>query len=252
MNSKKGKKEKKKQRRIKKNAQHVHLHTASRTKQNVHIHRIAKIFTNTTSTTNIHIHDFKRYSTSWTHYNQTTPARHTKQGKKNLEIIITLEIITITTNNINIQFDHSIQSPISSIHFQHTNTFTSNNIHVSEVHCESTFEPGGSGLPYYCTPPVCVPAVLCALAVWRLATKTKKMEKGEVVGHHWEEVCKHLSGNLKAEAMRSCLGQLASSSLNLSTLTDCADAQSIRNIFKLGESGRPCHFCPGGPDYMFH
>jgi len=31
----------------------------------------------------------------------------------------------------------SIQNLISSIHFQHTNTFTSNNIHVSEVHCGS-------------------------------------------------------------------------------------------------------------------
>jgi len=39
------------------------------------------------------------------------------------------------------------------------------NIHRSEVHCGSAFEPGGSGLPYYCTPPVCVPAVLGALAV---------------------------------------------------------------------------------------
>jgi len=34
------------------------------------------------------------------------------------------------------------------------------NIHRSEVHCGSAFEPGGSGLPYYCTPPLCVPAVL--------------------------------------------------------------------------------------------
>ena len=40
--------------------------------------------------------------------------------------------------------------------------------HVSnfKVHCGSAFEPGASGLPYYCTPPVCVPAVLGALAVW--------------------------------------------------------------------------------------
>ena len=30
----------------------------------------------------------------------------------------------------------------------------------------SAFEPGTSGLPYYCTPPVCVPDVLGALAVW--------------------------------------------------------------------------------------
>jgi len=52
--------------------------------------------------------------------------------------------------------------------------------------------------------------------------------------------------------MLSCLGQLASSSRNLSALTDCADAQSIRNILKLGESGRPCHFCAGGPDSRVH
>jgi len=34
------------------------------------------------------------------------------------------------------------------------------------VHCGSAFEPGASGLPYYCTPPVCVLAVSGALAVW--------------------------------------------------------------------------------------
>jgi len=78
------------------------------------------------------------------------------------------------------------------------------------------------------------------------------MEKGEVNGNHWEEVCKQSSGNLKAEAMRSCLGQLASSSLNLSALMDCADAQSIRNILKLRESRCPCHFCAGGPDSRVH
>jgi len=76
------------------------------------------------------------------------------------------------------------------------------------------------------------------------------MEKGEVDrdGKHWAHVYKQLRGNLKVEAMRSCLGQLASSSLNLSTLTDCADAPKIRNILKLGGKGRPCHFCPGDPD----
>jgi len=41
------------------------------------------------------------------------------------------------------------------------------------------------------------------------------MEQGEVDGKHWAQVCKQLHGNLKTEAMRSCLGQLASSSLNL-------------------------------------
>jgi len=51
------------------------------------------------------------------------------------------------------------------------------NIHGSEVHCGSAFEPGGSGLPYYCTPPVRVPAVLCALAVWRLSTKKNSRDR---------------------------------------------------------------------------
>ena len=39
--------------------------------------------------------------------------------------------------------------------------------------CRS-IRPGGFGLPYYCTPPVCVPAVLGALAVWRLSQKKRK------------------------------------------------------------------------------
>jgi len=34
-------------------------------------------------------------------------------------------------------------------------------------HCRSAFEPGASGLPCYCTPPVCVPDVIGALVVWR-------------------------------------------------------------------------------------
>jgi len=43
------------------------------------------------------------------------------------------------------------------------------NIHRSEVRCGSAFEP----LPYYCTPPVCVPAVPGALVVWRLSKKNE-------------------------------------------------------------------------------
>jgi len=35
------------------------------------------------------------------------------------------------------------------------------------VHYGGVFETGASGLPYYCTPPVCVPDVLGALTVWR-------------------------------------------------------------------------------------
>jgi len=39
--------------------------------------------------------------------------------------------------------------------------------------CRS-IRPGGSGLPYYCTPPVCVPDALGALAVWRLSKKKNR------------------------------------------------------------------------------
>jgi len=38
---------------------------------------------------------------------------------------------------------------------------------TTQVHFRSAFEPGASGLPYYYTPPVCVPAVIGGLAVWR-------------------------------------------------------------------------------------
>jgi len=40
------------------------------------------------------------------------------------------------------------------------------------------------------------------------------MEKGEIDGKHWAQICKQLHGSLKEEAMQSCLGQLASSSLD--------------------------------------
>ena len=45
----------------------------------------------------------------------------------------------------------------------------------SMVHRGSAFEPGASGLPYYCTPPVCVSDVIDALAVWRQNTKNRKL-----------------------------------------------------------------------------
>jgi len=56
-----------------------------------------------------------------------------------------------------------------------------NNIHVSKVHCGSAFEPGASGLRYYCTPPVCVPDVLGALAVWR--QNIKKNNQSQIRRH---------------------------------------------------------------------
>jgi len=47
----------------------------------------------------------------------------------------------------------------------------------SMVHFRSAFESGASGLPYYCTQPVCIPAVLGALAVWRQNTHKKCRRK---------------------------------------------------------------------------
>ena len=42
-----------------------------------------------------------------------------------------------------------------------------------KVHCGSAFGLGASGLPYYCTPPVCIPAVIGGLAVWWHKNKIK-------------------------------------------------------------------------------
>jgi len=47
----------------------------------------------------------------------------------------------------------------------------------SKVHCGSALGPGASGLPYYCTSHVCVPAVIGALTVWRHYTKKKSGEE---------------------------------------------------------------------------
>jgi len=43
----------------------------------------------------------------------------------------------------------------------------------SKVYCGSALGPGASGLPYYCTPLVCVPAVIGVLAVWRQNTQKR-------------------------------------------------------------------------------
>jgi len=98
---------------------------------------------------------------------KTTHAQNTKQDKTKQKNN------NDTTNNYN---------PYN--HYQHTHTSLQNNIpqpeytpnvqmhplqnniHVSKDHCGRAFEPGASGLLYYCTPPVCVPAVIGTLAVW--------------------------------------------------------------------------------------
>jgi len=66
------------------------------------------------------------------------------------------------------------------MHCLHTNTSLQNIIHVSKVHCGSAFEPGAPRLPYYFTPPVCVPAVMGGLAMWRHNNKQNQTSGGGV------------------------------------------------------------------------
>ena len=62
------------------------------------------------------------------------------------------------------------------MHYQHTNTSLRKNLHVSKVHCGSAFEPGASGLLYYCTPHVCVSDIIGGLAVLCGGITTKKLK----------------------------------------------------------------------------
>jgi len=61
--------------------------------------------------------------------------------------------------------------------------------HKNNTTCGSAYEPGGSGLPCYCAPPVCVPAVLGALAVWQFSTKKNKKKENERVWSEQHRVC---------------------------------------------------------------
>jgi len=53
-------------------------HPQPETNHNIHVLIIMKRITIPTSTTNMHIHHFKRYSTCYIHYNKKTPAQNTK------------------------------------------------------------------------------------------------------------------------------------------------------------------------------
>ena len=50
-----------------------------------------------------------------------------------------------------------------------------------KVHCGSAFEPGASGLPYYCTSPVCVPDVIGGVAA-------KQQQKKMCSSYNWSAV----------------------------------------------------------------
>jgi len=51
-----------------------------------------------------------------------------------------------------------------------------------KFYCGSALGPGASGLPYYCTPPVCIPDVIRGVAVWRHNNKKKLARFRRVAG----------------------------------------------------------------------
>jgi len=126
----------------------------------MHILIILKIITIPTSTTDtslqttFHILDtlHKDNTSQNTKDNKTTHVQNTKHDKKKQKKN------DETTNNYNsyIQSQHANRSLQNNIpHSKYTPKIQihplQNNIHVSKVHCGSAFEPGASGLPYYCT-----------------------------------------------------------------------------------------------------
>ena len=68
------------------------------------------------------------------------------------------------------------QSPVIRLGLRNPRKKERKSVRASKfkVHCGSVFEPGASGLPYYCTPPGCVPDVIGALAVWRQNNQKRK------------------------------------------------------------------------------
>jgi len=104
--------------------------------------------------------------------------------------------IIIITNNYNpyIQSQNTNRSLQNNIpHPKYTTNVQihslQNNIHVSKVHRGSAFEPGASGLPYYCTAPV-----WCSCCNWRascVVTKTNKQKFQQNKNHIplWAWIC---------------------------------------------------------------
>jgi len=114
--------------------------------------------TNTSLQTTCHIlNTLQQENTRSTH---ETRKNKTKQKQNNNN--------NNTTNNPYIQYQHTNRSLQDNfLHPQYNSNIQihslQNNIRVSKVHCGSAFEPGAFVLPYYCTPPVCVP--VCVPAV---------------------------------------------------------------------------------------
>ena len=75
----------------------------------------------------------------------------------------------------------------------------------SRVHCESALVPGTSGLPYYCSPLVCIPAVLGGLAVWEKSQPSVRAQRSVVQPIRPPVTFPMLEAKLEAEARRSPL-----------------------------------------------
>ena len=61
-----------------------------------------------------------------------------------------------------------------------------------------------------------------------------------------------LPPTLVAEAIRSLLGRMVSSTLDFTSSTDCGDSKMIKEILATGTQDRPCVWCIGGPDSRTH
>jgi len=79
-----------------------------------------------------------------------------------------LDSLPLVTRKFNCNIHINI-SYHTSTHFQHTNVFTSKQhscVQGPLRECRS-IRSGASGLPYYCTPLVCISVVIGWLTVWR-------------------------------------------------------------------------------------
>ena len=61
-----------------------------------------------------------------------------------------------------------------------------------------------------------------------------------------------LEGKFAAEAIRSFLGRMSSTTTELANASDCVDATRIKAILKLTGNKAPCMFCKNGTDTRTH
>jgi len=86
---------------------------------------------------------------------------------------------------------------------------------MCKVHCGSALGPGASGLPYYCAPLVCIPAVLGVLAVWQHINPNTKNQKLQWQSKHWETGTRPTKGAAEGAGNRVKTRGLALPSGNL-------------------------------------